>query len=86
VAWFGGGIRRIPTARKVWALTFNATWDEAGIDDVLTELRTRGFPATFFLTGLFAEAQPAAVRAMAAAHGLGNHSHTQPLLRGHRHR
>ncbi|MER6317169.1 polysaccharide deacetylase family protein [Streptomyces sp. NPDC001581] len=76
----GSEIRRLPTSRKVIALTFNAAWDEAGIDTVLAELRRRKLPATFFPTGQFAEAHPAAVRAMGAAHGLGNHSHSHPYF------
>ncbi|MFE1716162.1 polysaccharide deacetylase family protein, partial [Streptomyces sp. NPDC058728] len=77
----GGEIRRLPTSRRVLALTFNAAWDESGIDTVLEELRRRGLPATFFPTGLFAEAHPGAVRAVAAAsHGLGNHSHSHPFF------
>ncbi|WP_371675227.1 polysaccharide deacetylase family protein [Streptomyces sp. NBC_01276] len=79
-AWFGAELRRIPTTRKVVALTFNAAWDEAGIDVVLAELRRRRLPATFFPTGAFARAHPAAVRAMAAAHGLGNHSYSHPYF------
>lgn len=75
-AWFGAELRRIPTTRKVVALTFNAAWDESGIDVVLAELRRRKLPATFFPTGAFARAHPAAVRVMAAAHGLGNHSYS----------
>ncbi|MGW5850546.1 polysaccharide deacetylase family protein [Streptomyces sp. NPDC055254] len=77
----GNEIRRMPTTRKVVALTFNAAWDEGGIATVLTELRRRKLPATFFPTGLFAAAHPAAVRAMGAApHGLGNHSHSHPYF------
>ncbi|MFJ8018522.1 polysaccharide deacetylase family protein [Streptomyces sp. NPDC096339] len=72
----GDEIRRIPTSRKVVALTFNAAWDESGIDTVLGELRRRKLSATFFPTGRFAEEHPAAVRAMGAAHGLGNHSYS----------
>ncbi|MFE3764396.1 polysaccharide deacetylase family protein [Streptomyces sp. NPDC059104] len=79
-AWFGAELRRIPTTREVVALTFNAAWDEAGIDVVLAELRRRKLPATFFPTGAFARAHPAAVRAMAAAHGLGNHSYSHPYF------
>ncbi|MFE7100416.1 polysaccharide deacetylase family protein [Streptomyces erythrochromogenes] len=74
----GSEIRRLPTSRKVVALTFNAAWDEAGIDIVLAELRRRGLPATFFPTGAFADAHPGAVRAIGAAHGLGNHSYSHP--------
>ncbi|MGW6984777.1 polysaccharide deacetylase family protein [Streptomyces sp. NPDC054932] len=77
----GNEIRRLPTTRKVLALTFNAAWDDAGVDRVLAELRRRKLPATFFPTGGFAEARPAAVRAMAdAGHGLGNHSYSHPYF------
>ncbi|MEU7602616.1 polysaccharide deacetylase family protein [Streptomyces sp. NPDC041003] len=76
----GSEIRRLPTSRKVIALTFNAAWDEAGLDTVLAELRRRKLPATFFPTGGFADAHPAAVRAMGAAHGLGNHSYSHPYF------
>ncbi|MFD7260361.1 polysaccharide deacetylase family protein [Streptomyces sp. NPDC059874] len=76
----GSEIRRLPTSRKVVALTFNAAWDESGVDTVLGELRRRKLAATFFPTGEFAEAHPAAVRAMGAAHGLGNHSHSHPYF------
>ncbi len=76
----GSEIRRLPTSRKVVALTFNAAWDEAGIDTVLAELRRRELPATFFPTGAFADAHPAAVRTIGAAHGLGNHSYSHPYF------
>lgn len=78
----GDEIRRLPTSRKALALTFNAAWDVDGIDTVLAELRRRKLPATFFPTGEFAEAQPAAVRSIAdAGHGLGNHSYSHPYFR-----
>ncbi|MGR4878353.1 polysaccharide deacetylase family protein [Streptomyces sp. LARHCF249] len=76
----GDEIRRLPTSRKVVALTFNAAWDESGLDTVLGELRRRKVPATFFPTGEYAAARPAAVRAMGAAHGLGNHSYSHPYF------
>ncbi|MFD9408076.1 polysaccharide deacetylase family protein [Streptomyces sp. NPDC059989] len=76
----GTEIRRLPTSRNVIALTFNAAWDESGIDTVLAELRRRKLPATFFPTGQFAEAHPAALRTIAAAHGLGNHSYSHPYF------
>ncbi|MGP3690027.1 polysaccharide deacetylase family protein [Streptomyces sp. IBSNAI002] len=80
-ALLGAEIRRLPTTLKVVALTFNAAWDESGLDTVLGELRRRGLPATFFPTGDFADTHPAAVRAMGAAHGLGNHSYSHPYFR-----
>ncbi|MCY0932057.1 polysaccharide deacetylase family protein [Streptomyces sp. H27-H1] len=74
---YGSEVRVIPGQAKVMALTFNAAWDVEGLDTVLKVLRQQKAPATFFLTGHFAERHPEAVRAIAAAgHGIGNHSHT----------
>ncbi|MFI9064234.1 polysaccharide deacetylase family protein [Streptomyces sp. NPDC053429] len=76
---FGREIRRIPTSEQVVALTFNAAWDGQGLDTVLTVLRQQKAPATFFLTGHFAQRHPAAARAITAAgHGVANHSHSHP--------
>ncbi|GAA4908843.1 polysaccharide deacetylase family protein [Streptomyces coeruleoprunus] len=76
---YGTAVREIPTSDRVVALTFNAAWNEEALDTVLTVLRRENAPATFFLTGDFAERHPAAARRIAAAgHGLGNHSHTHP--------
>ncbi|MFF0023876.1 polysaccharide deacetylase family protein [Streptomyces sp. NPDC004082] len=74
----GAEVRRIPTTRRMVALTFNAAWDDAGIDTALAELRRRAVPATFFLTGRFAERHPGAARTIAAEHGVGNHSYGHP--------
>jgi peptidoglycan/xylan/chitin deacetylase (PgdA/CDA1 family) len=76
----GAEIRRLPTSHNVLALTFNAAWDESGVETVLTELRRRQLAATFFPTGRFARAHPRAVRAMGAEHGLGNHSYSHPYF------
>ncbi len=77
---FGSTNRRMRTTDRVVALTFNAAWDDAGVDTVLKVLRERHVPATFFLTGEFAERQPAAARAMAAEHGIGSHSYDHPYF------
>ncbi|MGW1076110.1 polysaccharide deacetylase family protein [Streptomyces sp. NPDC002537] len=77
---YGSANRKMPTTRRVVALTFNAAWDDNGVDTVLKVLRERHVPATFFLTGDFAEKQPAAARAMAAEHGIGNHSYDHPAF------
>ncbi|MFD8753810.1 polysaccharide deacetylase family protein [Kitasatospora sp. NPDC059577] len=75
----GTEIRRIPTEERVLVLTFNAAWDETGLDTVLDVLRDRAAPAAFFPTGDFADRHPGAIRAIAAAgHGLGNHSYSHP--------
>ncbi|MEV6669163.1 polysaccharide deacetylase family protein [Streptomyces sp. NPDC051162] len=76
----GSENRRARTTRREVALTFNAAWDDAGVDTALKVLRERHVPAMFFLTGQFAEQQPAAARAMAAEHGIGNHSYDHPYF------
>ncbi|MFJ8622506.1 polysaccharide deacetylase family protein [Kitasatospora sp. NPDC093550] len=78
-ALLGTEIRRLPTEDRAIALTFNAAWNETGLDSVLAVLRDRAAPAAFFPTGDFADRHPRAVRAIAAAgHGLGNHSYSHP--------
>ncbi|WP_143187839.1 polysaccharide deacetylase family protein [Streptomyces sp. F-1] len=69
----------MPTRRRVVALTFNAAWQTEGLDTVLHVLHHDHTPATFFLTGDFADRHPAAARAIAkAGHGIGNHSYSHP--------
>jgi peptidoglycan/xylan/chitin deacetylase (PgdA/CDA1 family) len=79
---FGSENRVIRTRERVIAVTFNAAWNDAGMDSILGELDRRRAPATFFLTGDFAERHPAVVRKIAAAgHGLGNHSFSHPYFK-----
>ncbi|WP_369216704.1 polysaccharide deacetylase family protein [Streptomyces flavofungini] len=81
-ALFGSENRVLSTPERVVAVTFNAAWNEAGLDRVLGELGRRRTPATFFLTGDFAGRHPRAVRRIAdAGHGLGNHSFSHPYFR-----
>ncbi|MFD5315367.1 polysaccharide deacetylase family protein [Streptomyces sp. NPDC127098] len=78
-ALFGSENRVIATHEPVLAVTFNAAWNDSGLDSVLGELAHRGAPATFFLTGDFADRCPEVVERIAAAgHGLGNHSYSHP--------
>ncbi|MFG2775990.1 polysaccharide deacetylase family protein [Streptomyces sp. NPDC048350] len=63
------------------AVSFNAAWNEAGLDTILAELDRRRVLATFFLTGDFADRHPQAVSKIAAAgHGLANHSYSHPYF------
>ncbi|MFC4512607.1 polysaccharide deacetylase family protein [Streptomyces ehimensis] len=78
----GAALRRVPTDRKVIALTFNAAWNEDGITRVLTVLRRERVPAMFFLTGDFADRHPEAARALAARHPVGSHSYSHPRFPG----
>ncbi|MEU3460995.1 polysaccharide deacetylase family protein [Streptomyces sp. NPDC006733] len=77
----GRTVRTMPGRRNGIALTFNAAWNETGLDAVLKVLHDENAPATFFLTGQFAEAHPAAARSMlAAGHGIASHSHSHPYF------
>ncbi|GGY71833.1 polysaccharide deacetylase [Streptomyces xanthochromogenes] len=71
----------MPTRRHVVALTFNAAWNEQGVGEVLKVLDRYDAPATFFLTGQFAERHSDAARAMVAAgHGIASHSYSHPHM------
>lgn len=79
---YGSENRTIRTTAPVAALTFNAAWNDRGLDEVLATLDRYRVPATFFLTGRLSERFPDAARRIAVAgHGLGNHSHTHPYFR-----
>lgn len=80
-ALFGSENRVIATRERVVAVTFNAAWNDAGLNQILAELGRRHAPATFFLTGDFADRHPEVVRRVATAgHGLGNHSYSHPYF------
>ncbi|WEO99884.1 polysaccharide deacetylase family protein [Streptomyces sp. FXJ1.172] len=72
----------IRTRERVVAVTFNAAWNDAGLDSILGDLARRHAPATFFLTGDFTDRHPQVVKKIAAAgHGLGNHSYSHPYFK-----
>ncbi|MEW2389218.1 polysaccharide deacetylase family protein [Streptomyces venezuelae] len=78
-ALFGSENRAFATRERVVAVTFNAAWNEAGLGRILAALGRRRAPATFFLTGDFADRHRRVVQRIAAAgHGLGNHSYSHP--------
>ncbi|HEX8865175.1 MAG TPA: polysaccharide deacetylase family protein [Lentzea sp.] len=77
----GQDVSRLPTDRKVVALTFDAGANAAGLPSILRTLADQRVRATFFLTGNFAQADPGDVQAiLAAGHRVGNHSMTHPYL------
>ncbi|MFF1377677.1 polysaccharide deacetylase family protein [Streptomyces sp. NPDC058308] len=79
---FGSENRVMRTRERVMAVTFNAAWGVDGLGTVLGELTRRHLPATFFLTGDFADRHPEAVRRIALeGHGLGNHSYSHPYFK-----
>ena len=72
---------RVPTARHLVALTFDAGSGAQGVSSILATLTRERVPATFFLTGRFAAAQPAVVRQIAASgYLIGNHTVDHPHL------
>ncbi len=76
-----GGLEfvRVPGDARVVALTFDAAYDPAPLDDILGVLDAEGVPATFFLTGEFVEDFPDEVAAIVAAgHPIGSHSYSHP--------
>ena len=75
-------LTRLPTRRHVVALTFDAGAGAGGVPKILATLRQTGAPATFFLTGRFAELFPTRARLIAARYPIGNHTYDhQDLLK-----
>ncbi len=68
--------------RKPWvSLTFDSGSDAGSTAEVLNILRENGIHTTFFVTGKWAEANPALVKRMVAeGHKIANHSYSHPDL------
>lgn len=73
---------RLPTARRVVALTFDAGADDAGAPKILAALARAGVTATFFMTGRWAELYPQWARQIAAHYQIGNHTFDHQDLLG----
>jgi peptidoglycan/xylan/chitin deacetylase (PgdA/CDA1 family) len=73
-------VTRIPTSRKVVALTFDAGANGDGVNSILATLARERVAGTFFLTGKFVDTFPDLSRRMAAAGSLGNHTVDHPHL------
>lgn len=67
-------VTRVPTSRKVVALTFDGGAGSQGAPSIMATLRAQGVPASFFVTGVFASTNPDTTRQMAAIGPVGNHS------------
>ena len=80
----GEGSRLLPvysveTEEKKVAVTFNCAWNAKDIPTLLETLERYDAKATFFVLGQWAEDNPDAVKAIAAAgHEIGSHSNTHP--------
>lgn len=76
--WYGREWDRLPTRRRLVALTFDAGGDAGGVPSILATLRRERVSATFFLTGNWVERFPADARAIAAAGRIADHSQSHP--------
>lgn len=69
-------VTRIPTTKKIVALTFDGGGDATGVASIRATLREKKAKATFFLTGDFVRSFPTKSRQLAATGRIGNHSNT----------
>jgi peptidoglycan-N-acetylglucosamine deacetylase len=77
----GTEYERLPTQKKVVALTFDGAYDAAPLPSILGTLKAAGVPATFFLTGGFARDFPDAVKSIVGAgYDVGSHSYSHPYF------
>lgn len=76
--WYGREWNRLPTRRRIVALTFDAGGDAAGVPSILATLHREQTPATFFLTGNWVQRYPAQAREIAGTAQVGDHSQTHP--------
>lgn len=79
--WAGELPTYLPTGRHVVALTFDAGANDAGVPSILGTLRRFHVPATFFMTGHFAQYYPAIAREIVAdGYLVGNHTATHTAM------
>jgi len=74
---------KLPTNRRIVALTFDAGSGAQGLPSILRTLAAKGQPGTFFLTGVWTQTYPDGARQIAAvpAHSIANHSWDHPDMR-----
>jgi peptidoglycan/xylan/chitin deacetylase (PgdA/CDA1 family) len=71
-------VTRIPTTKRLVALTFDAGSGAQGVSSILATLDAKGVRASFFVTGQFATTNPGLTAAMARRGPVGNHSWDHP--------
>lgn len=76
----GRDVERMPVTRKLVALTFDAGANGNAVPSILTTLRNKRVPGTFFLTGAFVQKFPAKAARIGREHLVGNHTMTHPDL------
>jgi peptidoglycan/xylan/chitin deacetylase (PgdA/CDA1 family) len=76
----GHVVSRIPTSRRVVALTFDAGANGDAVSSILATLSKEKVAASFYLTGDFVNSFPTLAVRMAAAGRVGNHTADHPHL------
>ena len=76
----GSEWEKLPTTRRLVALTFDAGSGNEGVASILATLEEKGVPATFFLKGQWAERYPADAKQIADHYPIGNHTYTHPHM------
>lgn len=70
-------IYSVDTEQKVVALTFDSAWGTEDLEQILAILQKHNAPATFFVTGEWAEKYPEAILAIdQAGHEVANHGNS----------
>ena len=77
---FGHVVSRIPTSRRVVALTFDAGANGDAVSSILATLAKEKVAASFYFTGDFVNSFPTLAVRMAAAGRVGNHTADHPHL------
>jgi peptidoglycan/xylan/chitin deacetylase (PgdA/CDA1 family) len=70
----------LPTIERAIALTFDVGSSADGVHSILTTLAATGVPASFFLTGRWAETYPQLAAGIGARYPVGNHTYSHPDL------
>jgi peptidoglycan/xylan/chitin deacetylase (PgdA/CDA1 family) len=73
-------VSRIPTSRRVVALTFDAGANGDAVNSILATLAKEKVAASFYLTGDFVNSFPTLAVRMSAAGRVGNHTANHPHL------
>jgi len=68
-------IYSVENNKKQVAITFDAAWDDSGLDDIMTVLKKYDAPSTVFAVGEWVDKYPDAVKKLdEAGHLMANHS------------
>jgi peptidoglycan/xylan/chitin deacetylase (PgdA/CDA1 family) len=76
----GTELTRLATTSKLVALTFDAGANADGVPSILATLQRTCTPATFFLTGTWADQFQSQARQIAIRYPVGNHTWSHPHL------